>query len=72
VHYCLSREQLAEALKSLSDEELGYLVEQIRRGEESLHCAHPEHVQALLDEVDRRFGRDVAMELFELYRLMSE
>jgi len=35
VHYRLSREQLAEGLRSLSDEELEYLVEQIRRGEES-------------------------------------
>lgn len=72
VHYRLSREQLTEGLRSLSDEELEYLVEQVRRGEESLHCAHPDHVQALLDEVDRMFGRDVAMELFEIYRLMSE
>ncbi len=62
-HYSKSKEDFAERVEKLTDEELDYLICLAENGEESLTCIVPEHKDAFIDMVARRTSKERAAQL---------
>ena len=71
-HVSKSAEDFRNRLLGLSEEELGYLVNLIFEGMESLHCVKKEHADALIDVVSARLSKVKATELLELYKFAGD
>lgn len=70
-HHSASVQDFAERLSRLSDEELSFVVGLVREGKEDLSRLEPEYVEAFLDVVDERLGREAALEVFDIYKLIE-
>jgi len=72
LHFSRSKEDFRKRLLLLSDDELGYLVDLIFKGMESLRCVKKEHVDALIEVVEKKISKVKAAELLELYRFIGD
>jgi hypothetical protein len=66
-HFATSDADFLARIERLSEEDLGYLVELILDGAESVGCMHPEHVVLFADQVARRLSLDTADSIISLY-----
>ena len=56
-HFSRDAPDFSERLARLPDEDLGYLVDLILDGQESLGCVPPDHLEIFLNRVAERLGR---------------
>ncbi|MCQ1538663.1 hypothetical protein FTO68_06655 [Methanocalculus taiwanensis] len=66
-HYSTDEHDFKSRLERLTNEELEYLIEQMRSGSESVGCISPFFFSGLLDLVTRRLSKRAAQELFSIY-----
>jgi len=71
-HFATGEADFQERIGRLSDDDLGYLVDLVRDGGESLGCVPPELLSLFLQRVADRLGRRVAEELVMIYALEGE
>lgn len=66
-HYARDGEDFKSRLMKLTDDDVAYLVEKIRSGEESVTCVPPEFADILISEIARRQGKETALEVLTIY-----
>lgn len=66
-HYARDGADFRERIGRLSDDDLGYLVDLIMTGEESLGCVPPDFIEIFLRRVAERLGNRRAEEIVDLY-----
>jgi hypothetical protein len=71
-HFSLDERDFGERLARLSDEELRYLIDEIRSGNESVMCIPPEYADVLAAFVAERISRDAANEVMTIYETAEE
>jgi hypothetical protein len=58
-------------LRTLTDEELAYLVDMILEGMESLSCVPPEHAEVFISLVAERISKEAAEKIMTVYLEMA-
>ncbi len=71
-HFSVDEQDFAERLSRLTDDELRYLIDEIRSGAESVMCIPPEHAEALAAFVAERISREVANDVMTIYETAEE
>lgn len=66
-HYSRDEHDFLNRVERLTDEELEYLIEEMRGGNESVGCISPFYFSGLLDLVTRRLSKRMAQELLSIY-----
>jgi hypothetical protein len=66
-HFAEDSEDFIRRINRLSDEELTYITEMIRKGEESMGCLPVEDVEALVKIVHDRLSPDIAKQVISAY-----
>lgn len=66
-HYSVDESDFAARLDRLTDEELQYLIDEMRNGTESVGCISPLFFSGLLDQVTRRLSKRIGQELVTIY-----
>ena len=66
-HFAEDTEDFIRRVSRLSDDELTYLTDMIRNGEESLGCLPPEDVEALVHLVHDRLSPEIAQKVIVAY-----
>ncbi len=71
-HVSIDEHDFGERVSHLSDEELAYLVDEIRSGRESVMCIPPEDADILVALVATRISRDAANEVMVAYETAED
>lgn len=71
-HYSRNEDDFKCRLTRLTDDDLSYLVGKIRAGDESIACVPPEYADILVGEIASRQGKDVALEILNIYETTDE
>lgn len=66
-HYSTDDKDFENRLSRLTDEELEYLIEEMRSGNESVSCISPFFFSVLLDLVNQRLSKRMAQEILSIY-----
>ncbi|MGC9445404.1 MAG: hypothetical protein ACP5E9_10845 [Candidatus Methanospirareceae archaeon] len=66
-HFALDLQDFERRIKTLTEDELRYLVALIRDGAESISCVPPEHVEAFISLVADQISHEAAKELVTVY-----
>ena len=67
-HFAADEKDFARRLRSLSREDLEYLVDLILDGSESIGCISPEHIVVLAEYVADTLSFEKAEQIIELYK----
>lgn len=66
-HYSRDEKDFGSRMSRLTNEELEYLIDQMRTGEESVGCISPFFFSVLLELVSERLSKRAAQELLSIY-----
>ncbi len=66
-HYSTDEKDFESRLNRLNDEELEYLIDEMRSGNESVGCISPFFFSILLDIVTQRLSKRAGQELLSIY-----
>jgi hypothetical protein len=70
-HIATDKKDFERRLRTLTDEELMYLVDMILEGLESLSCVPPEHVETFISLVAERISKEAAEKITTAYLEMA-
>lgn len=66
-HYARDREDFRERIFRLTPDDLGYLVDLMLSGEESLHCLSPEYFAVLEERIRELAGDEIVRQITARY-----
>ena len=66
-HFALDLQDFERRIKTLTDDELKYLVALILNGAESISCVPLEHIEAFISFVANRISHEAAKDLVTVY-----
>ena len=66
-HFAPDMQDFERRIKTLTDDELKYLVDRILNGAESISCVPPEHIEAFISLVANRISHEAAKALVTVY-----
>jgi hypothetical protein len=70
-HIAPDAKDFERRVRTLTDEELTYLVDMILEGLESLSCVPPEHAEAIISLVAERISKEAAEKIMTVYLEMA-
>lgn len=68
-HFSTGTGDFQRRIRTLTRDDLEYLVSLIREGQESLGCVPLDHISILIDQVARKVGAGSAAEVLEIYEM---